>query len=73
MLGGAGEILSMFSHDAADAEAAQQRLDRRCANADCELFQLKLERDEVTATPQTEPDRCAACGQFLEVFDPDGA
>jgi len=50
------------------AKAEPQRSDLRCQNADCELFELKLEPDEVSPTPGAQPDRCASCGQSLEAF-----
>lgn len=52
----------------ASAEAVSGRSDLRCANSNCELFELKLEADEVSPTPGAQPDRCASCGQPLEAF-----
>jgi hypothetical protein len=48
--------------------AGSGAVDLRCANVDCELFELKLEADEVVSTPGPQADRCAACGYFLEVY-----
>jgi hypothetical protein len=40
--------------------------DLRCANPDCDLYQLRPEADEVAPTPGTQPDRCASCGSELK-------
>jgi len=47
--------------------------DVRCANRECELFELKPEADEVTATPGAQPNLCAACSQPLEAYLQDAA
>jgi len=62
----------MVPHDAA-ARGEEHPLDLRCANEECELFRLKLEADEVTPTPASQPDRCAACGQPLQRYDQQAA
>ena len=53
---------------AADSKASPPPSDLRCANPECDLFQLRLEADEVTPTPGAQPDRCASCGQPLHPF-----
>ena len=68
-----GGLFSMVSHDLEAAHVEQEPRDMRCANQDCDLFQLKLEADEVAPTPETEPDRCASCGQPLEVYQQEAA
>ena len=40
-------------------------VDLRCLNPDCQLYRLRLERDEVAPTPGSQPDLCASCGQPL--------
>ena len=66
-------LMSIVAASEAVADPANQPLDMRCANPDCDLFQLKLEADEVAPTPETEPDRCASCGQPLEVYQQQAA
>jgi len=44
--------------------------DMRCLNPDCELFELRLERDEVEPTPGSQPDQCVSCGQPLAEYRP---
>ncbi|MBV8086934.1 MAG: hypothetical protein JO247_19170 [Chloroflexi bacterium] len=68
-----GLISIVAALDPAAEQAESQPLDMRCANTDCDLFQLKLEADEVAPTPETEPDRCASCGQPLEVYQQEAA
>ena len=53
---------------AADAKDPPRPRDLRCANPECDLFQLRLEADEVAPTPGSEPDRCASCGLELTPF-----
>lgn len=53
---------------AADAKDPPPPSDLRCANSECDLFQLRLEADEVAPTPGAQPDRCASCGQQLRPF-----
>ena len=57
--------------DVAAAAAEETPMDLRCANRECELFQLALEPDEVAPTPGEQPDRCASCGQQLRPFEPE--
>ena len=47
--------------------------DLRCANRECELYELKLEADEVMPTPGAQPNLCAACSQPLEAYIQDAA
>jgi hypothetical protein len=42
--------------------------DLRCHNAECDLYLLRLEADEVAETPGSQPDRCASCGQQLHPY-----
>ena len=70
LAGGLGEqALAVVASD--DAEAPPPA-DLRCLNDDCDLFELRLEPDEVAPTPGAQPDRCASCGRQLRPFDPAG-
>jgi hypothetical protein len=64
--GGAGE--QVLAATAADAEEPVPPADLRCLNEDCDLYQLRLEADEVAPTPGAQPDRCASCGQPLRPY-----
>jgi hypothetical protein len=53
---------------AENSTPAKPRLDLRCSYAECLLFELRLEPDEITLTSGDEPDCCAACGRRLEAY-----
>jgi len=44
------------------------RRDLRCHNLECDLFELRLEADEVSGS---KPSRCASCGGRLRSYRED--
>jgi len=67
MADGIGET-HLFAAAAVDHAETPPPADLRCLNSDCDLFELRLEADEVAATPGSQPDRCASCGQSLRPY-----
>jgi hypothetical protein len=46
-------------------------LDLRCANRECSLHVLKLERDEIDVIVVDGPPLCPTCHQPLVLWEPD--
>ena len=53
---------------AENSTPAKPRLDLRCSQPECLLFELRLEPDEIAPTSGDEPDCCATCGRPLEAY-----
>ena len=72
LAGGLGETAIAAAIAPAQREEEPPPSDLRCVNPECDLFELRLEADEVAPTPGRQPDRCASCGRQLGEYQPKG-